>query len=63
MMAMKRHPQPFEHGCCVCAHPVAPYGVGYDPANGKLGRFYCAKHLPEEHQPPRERANEVHRQR
>lgn len=42
----------FWHPCKVCGLVSAPFGVNVSIAKGRFGDWYCAEHLPEEHQPP-----------
>lgn len=42
----------FWHPCKVCGLVYAPYGVNVSLRNNRFGEWYCAEHLPEEHQTP-----------
>lgn len=39
----------FWHPCKVCGLPYAPFGRGVDSRRGKMGEWFCADHLPEDH--------------
>lgn len=34
----------FDHPCCICGDPVAPFGFGVDVLHGLKGLWYCAAH-------------------
>lgn len=36
------------HPCCICGADQAPYGYGVSLLKGRLGKWYCRDHRPDQ---------------